>query len=135
MSKHDAAQVTARYIADLVRRRAFAAVAGQDARMRAIYDKIAAGIRKDLGAQGIKVSIKDVRDSLDKHFSGTLNERVAIVEDAIRDAAREGRKLDQETFEAVFGAGGAAPADPLAAPSSLLRLTLCKSPARESGEE
>ncbi len=115
MTKHERAQVTAKYIADLVRRRALAAVAAEDEALSKQYDRIAAGVRKDLRAVGF--TEKQVSDVLKKHFAETFDERVRIMETAIRNAAREGRKVDQETFDAVFGAGDAAA--PLAAsPSS-----------------
>lgn len=115
-TKHERAQVTARYISDLVRRRALAVIAQQDAALSKVFDKIAEGIRKDLRAMGF--TTKQARDVLEKHFAGTLEERVRIVEEALRAAAREGRKVDQETFDAVFGAEDAGAAGPLAAPSS-----------------
>jgi hypothetical protein len=118
-SRHDRAQITSRYIADLVRRRALAAIAPSDAALSKQYDKIAEGVRRDLRALGF--TTKQVRAIIEKHFNETLEERVRIVETAIRDAAREGRKLDQETFDAVFGAEDAAAARPLAAPSSAPR--------------
>lgn len=99
--KHNAAQVTSQYISDLVRRRALAAIGEQDQVLSAALDKAAAGIRKDLRALGF--TTKQVREVLEKHLGGSLEERVAIAEKAIREAARTGRRLDQETFDAVFG--------------------------------
>ena len=118
-TKHERAQITSQYIGDLVKRRALAAIAKHDATLSKQYEKVADSIRKKLRAMGY--SVKEVADIIRDAFSETLEERVRIVADEIRDAAREGRKLDQETFDAVFGpsaeAGGDAPR-PLAAPSS-----------------
>lgn len=101
MSKFDDAQVTGRYIADLVRRRALAAIATHDDKLTGAYGKLAASIRKDLLKAGY--TTKQVKTLLSRHLAGTLNERVKIVEEAIHASAREGRKLDKETYEAVFG--------------------------------
>lgn len=119
MTKHERAQVTAKYISDLVRRRALAAIGAQTDALDPHFDKMAEGIRKDLRALGF--TQKQVRDVIAKHFAETFDERVRIVEDAIRAAAREGRKLDAETFEAVFGAEDAGAAAPLAGLSSAPR--------------
>lgn len=131
-SKHDKAQVTAQYIHDLVRRRALAVVGKHDEALSKVYDQVAAGIRKDLRAAGF--TVKQVRAILDKHFAGTRDERVRIIEDAIRESAQEGRKLDRETFEAVFGAEESADR-PLAGPSSARQLRLCGPQASESEDE
>lgn len=101
MSKFDDAQVTGKYIATLVRRRALIAIADHDKTLGGIYERIAKAMRKDLLAAGY--SAKQVRNLLDKNLAGTLNERVRVVEQAIHGSAREGRTLDRETFEAVFG--------------------------------
>lgn len=99
--KHNAAQVTSQYISDLVRRRALAVIGEQDEALAKALEKAAAGIRKDLRAMGF--TTKQVREVLEKHLGGSLEERVAIAEKAIREAARACRKLDQETFDSVFG--------------------------------
>ncbi len=134
MTKHERAQVTAKYIADLVRRRALAAVAKHDAALSGQFEKIAEGIRKDLRALGF--TTKQVLVVLEKHFNGTLNERVRIFEDAIRDTAREGRKLDQETFDAVFGKPVEGPdARPLAVlPSARPKLLSVQPPSGSEDE-
>lgn len=95
------AQSVAEYVAALVKRRALRAIGEHDEALSKVYDKIAEGIRRDLRATGF--TIKEVRDVLDKHFGATRAERIALVERAIRDAAREARDLDTETFDAVFG--------------------------------
>ena len=100
--KHDAAQITAKHIHDLVRQRALAVIGQQDEVLASALDKAAAGIRRDLRAIGF--TQKEVRAVLEKHLGGSLAERVAVVEKAIRDAAKTARGLDQKTFEAVFGA-------------------------------
>ena len=134
MTKHERAQVTSKYIADLVRRRALAVIAKQDGVLDKQFEKIAEGIRKDLRAMGF--TTKEVAAVLKKNFSGTLEERVRIVEDAIRDAAQEGRKLDQETFDAVFGKPAEGPdARPLADPSSARPKKLYAPPPSESEDE
>lgn len=121
----DDTQVISKYIHDLVRRRALKALSGHDAKLSAVFDKIAAGIRKDLRAAGF--TVKQVRDVLDKHLAGTLEERTKIVEDAIIGAAREARTLDKETFEAIFGAEEVAAAPvPLDRSSPLARVLSLK---------
>jgi hypothetical protein len=134
VNKHDKAQVTAKYIADLVRRRALAAISPHDESLSKAFDKIAEGIRRDLKAAGF--TVKQVRAILDKHLAGTREERARIIEEAIRAGAREGRKLDQETFDAVFGRSEEGPdARPLGAPSSARPKLLSAPPPRESEDE
>lgn len=120
----DEAQIVSKYVHDLVRRRALKALSGHDAKLSQVFDKIAAGIRKDLRAAGF--TVKQVREVLDKHLAGTLDERTKIVEDAIIGAAREARTLDKETFEAIFGAeevaAAPAPLDRSSQPARVLSL-------------
>lgn len=128
-----AAQVTSQYITDVVRRRALAAISEHDQVLSKVYDKIAAGIRKDLRAAGF--TVKQVREILEKHFAGTKEERVAILEKAIRSAAQEGRKLDKQTFDAVFGPEEVAKSPRPFAPSSAPPKTLSRSRRRVSEGE
>lgn len=120
----DESQVLSKYITELVRRRALRALSGHDAKLSAVFDKIAAGIRRDLRAAGF--TVKQVREVLDKHLAGTLDERTKIVETAIIDAAREARALDKETFEAIFGAeevaAAPAPLDRSSPPARVLSI-------------
>jgi hypothetical protein len=133
-TRHRKAQVTGQYIHDLIRRRALAAVEKEADALSKSYDKIAAGIRKDLRALGY--SVKEVRAVIEKHFAGTRDERVRAIEEAIRFGAQEGRKLDSETFDAVFGKQeGDSDTRPLAAPSSAPVIRLCERQARESEDE
>lgn len=97
----DEAQTISRYVSDIVRRRALRAIAEHDEQLSKVYDRIAAGIRKDLRAAGF--TVKQVREVLEKHLGGTAEERARIVEEAIKSSAREARALDQETFDAIFG--------------------------------
>lgn len=115
----DDAQSISRYVHDLVRRRAMRAIAKHDERLSKSYEKIAEGIRKDLRAAGFTVA--QVRDILEKHIGATTEARVAVVEEAIRDAAREARTLDKETFDALFGAEEVAQAPRPLGPSSKRR--------------
>lgn len=114
--KQNRANITAEYIAGLVRKRALASIDEHDRELSKTYDAIAAGIRKDLRAVGY--SVAQVRAILDKHFGATAEQRGKIIEKAIVGAAREARTLDKETFEAVFGADEVAAAPVPFAPSS-----------------
>lgn len=99
--KYDAALDISRRVADLVRRRALRAILGHDEALSKVFDQVAEGIRTDLRITGYTVA--QVREVLERHIAGTSEERIKIVETAIRDAAREARVLDKETFEAIFG--------------------------------
>lgn len=91
----------AKRVAELVRRRALAAIVRHDESLAKVYDQIAEGIRSDLRATGF--TIAQVRDIVEKRFGSTVAERQRIVEDAILQAAREARVLPQETFDAIYG--------------------------------
>lgn len=114
--KHAQAQSLAAQVASIVRTRALDAVAKHDQALSEVYDEIAAGIRTDLRAVGFTNA--QVKAVLEKHIGKTKAKRVAIMEEAIRSAAKEARFVDSETFKAVFGEEGASkiPA-PFAPPS------------------
>ena len=101
-------EVLSRYVHDLVRRRALKAISAHDSKLSKVFDRIAAGVRRDLRASGYTVA--QVREVIEKHFAAESETRLAIIEESIRDAAREARSLDRETFNAVFGAEEAAKA-------------------------
>lgn len=127
------AETLSRYIHELVRRRALKAIAAHDDKLSKVFDRIAEGVRRDLRASGYTVA--EVRAILEKHFGAESEARLKIIEDSIRDAAREARTLDRETFEAIFGAEEVAaaglPLDPPCAPT----LTLLPKRPNESGDE
>lgn len=100
-SKFDEAEDLAKNISKLVRDRALRAVFQHDEQLKAVYDRMAAGIRADLRATGF--TVEQVSKILRKHFDATVDERVKIVGDAIIQSAREARVLPQETFDAIFG--------------------------------
>jgi predicted subunit of tRNA(5-methylaminomethyl-2-thiouridylate) methyltransferase len=127
------AETISRYIHELVRRRALKAIAAHDDKLSKVFDRIAEGVRRDLRASGYTVA--EVRSILEKHFGAESEARLKIIEDSIRDAAREARTLDRETFEAIFGAEEVAAAGlPLDPPSAPMLTLLPKHPS-ESGEE
>lgn len=128
----DAAQIVARNIHDEVRKRALKAIGEHDAQLSKVFDAIAAGIRRDLRASGF--SIAQVRDILQKHLAGTAEQRVAIIENAIRAAAYEGHALDKKTFDAVFGPDAATSAPPPFVPSSRPAPVRLLKRRRESGD-
>ena len=115
-NRHARAQDISKRVSELVRARALRAVSRHDRDLSAVYKDIAAGIRRDLRASGFTVD--QVRQIVERHFGRTQAKRVALVEQAIIDAAREARVLDRETFDAVFGKEGASEASaPFALPS------------------
>jgi DNA-binding transcriptional MerR regulator len=127
------AETIAAYVHGLVRRRALKAVAAHDEKLSKVFDRIAEGVRRDLRASGY--TIAEVRAILEKHFGAESEVRLKIIEESIRDAAREARTLDRETFEAIFGAEEvAATGLPLDRPSAPT-LTLLPKPPSESEDE
>lgn len=127
------AQTIAAYVHDLVRRRALKAISLHDDKLSKVFDRIAEGVRRDLRASGYTVA--EVRAILEKHFGAESEARLKIIEESIRDAAREARTLDRETFNAIFGAEEVAAAGlPLDRPSEPTLMLLRRHP-RESGEE
>jgi hypothetical protein len=131
--KFEDAEVTSRYIAELVRKRALKAIAKHDEALSRVYDKVAEGIRRDLRAIGF--SVPQVREILEKHLGGTAEERQRIIEQSIVEAAREARTLDKETFEAIFGAEEVAQAPAPFAPSSKATKLRSVSPPPASEDE
>jgi hypothetical protein len=129
----DETETIARYVHELVRRRALKTIAAHDEKLSKVFDRIAEGVRRDLRASGY--TIGEVRSILEKHFGAESEARLRIIEDSIREAAREARTLDRETFEAIFGAEEVAatglPLDRLSAPT----LTLLPKPPSESEGE
>ncbi len=95
-------ETLSRYVHELVRRRALKTIAAHDEKLSKVFDRIAEGVRRDLRASGYTIS--EVRAILEKHFGAESEVRLKIIEESIRDAAREARTLDRETFEAIFGA-------------------------------
>lgn len=111
--RQNKADITAKYISDLVRKRVLAAIARHDAAISKSYEAIAVGIRKDLRAVGF--TVEQVREILEKHFGATAADRTKAIEESITTAAREARTMPRDVFEAVYGAEvGEAAAAPLA---------------------
>jgi hypothetical protein len=99
--KFDRAQTLGKYVAELVRRKALAAIAEHDQELSKSYREIAEGIRRDLRATGF--TIDEVQAVLEKQFASSRNARLRIMEQAIIDAARASRTVDRDTFDAIFG--------------------------------
>lgn len=105
-------------------------------KLDAVYAKDAIKIREEL-ASLFKISGIPQRRAaqvIDKVIKGSRAERVQIVTEAIESAAREGRKLDKATYDAVFGKD---PDTPKGRGRSGLRLieTPSRLPASESEDE
>lgn len=123
----------ARRVAELIRARALRAIIAHDESLAKVMDKAAEGVRRDLRATGF--TIAQVREVLEKNFADTFDERRRLMEDAILDAAREARVMPQETYDIIFGKGGAAEADvPFAQRSQQKRASLLRL-VRESEDE
>jgi len=86
---------------DRLRARVLRTLAERDAELGAIFERMAARVRRELRAIGY--SDRQVAEVLQRAFEETRAERVAAMETAIRDGAERGTEAHRETVRAIFG--------------------------------